>query len=95
MSVVDDTLATAEEELVFVLAEVDKFVAGLTPAHRVFALCAFCLVLLCLMIRKPDESKGKDNKFAQFSMALFLVLIFGAGVGAIFGPFLATTGWIT
>lgn len=95
MSAVNDTLGDAEREFIEVLGELEQILSSLTPTQRVFGLCAFCLVLLWIMMHKSAK-KQKQNQpqtnsglFKQFGMALFLVVLFGAGIGVIFVPFAA------
>ena len=95
MSAVNDTLADAEREFVQVMGELETVLAGLTPVQRVFGLCAFALVLLWFMMR-PSKEEDKDRSVvAQFSMAMFLVVLFGAGIGVIFVPFAMGVDWLT
>lgn len=95
MTEVDGTLSNAEKELAEVLAQVDHFLAGLTPAHRMLALCGVSLFLMWRVMRGGIDRTDKGSMYMQFGLAFVLVVLFGAGVGAIFGPPEILMDWIS
>lgn len=84
MSDFDARMREAQRDFGEFSATVGEAISSATPVQQVLALCAFCLVLMWLMVRRPGNYEDDAGMGRQFNMALLMVIIFGLGVGSIF-----------
>lgn len=77
------------------MSQLNDIVSNLTPAQQVLGLCAFTLVLMWLMVRRPGTYENSGEMRNQFWMALTLVVLFGLGAGVLIGPGLSFVNMIS
>lgn len=90
MANLNANLRSAKRDFFELLEVLQNFVMGLSTAEQILAGCMACLFLMWLFVRRSDESDDTSGMARQFSFAVVLVIIFGSGVGFVFGPNVAS-----
>ncbi len=84
MSDLERKFAVAKQDFSQLMTEFAGWIGDLSAAERVLGVCGFALTIMWFIMRQPARKQSRDEIGNQFSMAVFLVMLFGLGIGWIF-----------